>query len=459
MAKLKTKFFCQQCGHEEFKWVGRCPGCGAWNTMVEELVSREAARGGSFTGGIWPDSLAKPQPITEIGLGEEIRLGTGSQELDRVLGGGIVPGSLVLVGGDPGIGKSTLLLQVANAVSRINGPVIYASGEESDRQIGMRAQRLGALGSQLFVLAETNLGMVEGHLSAIKPRVLIVDSIQTVFREEISSAPGSVGQVRECTAHLLRMAKSTGTAIFLVGHVTKEGAIAGPRVLEHMVDTVLYFEGERHNSFRVLRAVKNRFGSTNEIGIFEMTEGGLREVVNPSELFMAQRPKGEAGSVVTVSMEGTRPVLVEIQALVTPTTFGMPRRMTAGVDFNRVVLIAAVLEKRVGLHLGSQDIYVNVAGGVKLSEPAVDLGIAMALASSLRDRPLDPGLAVMGEIGLTGEIRAVSHLEKRVREAAKLGFTSCVVPAANARKLQGKAMQIIGTDSVLQALDEAFGGV
>lgn len=459
MAKLKTKFFCQQCGHEEFKWVGRCPGCGAWNTMVEELVSREAARGGSFTGGIWPDSLAKPQPITEIGLGEEIRLGTGSQELDRVLGGGIVPGSLVLVGGDPGIGKSTLLLQVANAVSRINGPVIYASGEESDRQIGMRAQRLGALGSQLFVLAETNLGMVEGHLAAIKPRVLIVDSIQTVFREEISSAPGSVGQVRECTAHLLRMAKSTGTAIFLVGHVTKEGAIAGPRVLEHMVDTVLYFEGERHNSFRVLRAVKNRFGSTNEIGIFEMTEGGLREVVNPSELFMAQRPKGEAGSVVTVSMEGTRPVLVEIQALVTPTTFGMPRRMTAGVDFNRVVLIAAVLEKRVGLHLGSQDIYVNVAGGVKLSEPAVDLGIAMALASSLRDRPLDPGLAVMGEIGLTGEIRAVSHLEKRVREAAKLGFTSCVVPAANARKLQGKAMQIIGTDSVLQALDEAFGGV
>lgn len=459
MAKLKTKFFCQQCGHEEFKWVGRCPGCGAWNTMVEELVSREAARGGSFTGGIWPDSLAKPQPITEIGLGEEIRLGTGSQELDRVLGGGIVPGSLVLVGGDPGIGKSTLLLQVANAVSRINGPVIYASGEESDRQIGMRAQRLGALGSQLFVLAETNLGMVEGHLSAIKPRVLIVDSIQTVFREEISSAPGSVGQVRECTAHLLRMAKSTGTAIFLVGHVTKEGAIAGPRVLEHMVDTVLYFEGERHNSFRVLRAVKNRFGSTNEIGIFEMTEGGLREVVNPSELFMAQRPKGEAGSVVTVSMEGTRPVLVEIQALVTATTFGMPRRMTAGVDFNRVVLIAAVLEKRVGLHLGSQDIYVNVAGGVKLSEPAVDLGIAMALASSLRDRPLDPGLAVMGEIGLTGEIRAVSHLEKRVREAAKLGFTSCVVPAANARKLQGKAMQIIGTDSVLQALDEAFGGV
>lgn len=459
MAKLKTKFFCQQCGHEEFKWVGRCPGCGAWNTMVEELVSREAARGGSFTGGIWPDSLAKPQPITEIGLGEEIRLGTGSQELDRVLGGGIVPGSLVLVGGDPGIGKSTLLLQVANAVSRINGPVIYASGEESDRQIGMRAQRLGALGSQLFVLAETNLGMVEGHLAAIKPRVLIVDSIQTVFREEISSAPGSVGQVRECTAHLLRMAKSTGTAIFLVGHVTKEGAIAGPRVLEHMVDTVLYFEGERHNSFRVLRAVKNRFGSTNEIGIFEMTEGGLREVVNPSELFMAQRPKGEAGSVVTVSMEGTRPVLVEIQALVTATTFGMPRRMTAGVDFNRVVLIAAVLEKRVGLHLGSQDIYVNVAGGVKLSEPAVDLGIAMALASSLRDRPLDPGLAVMGEIGLTGEIRAVSHLEKRVREAAKLGFTSCVVPAANARKLQGKAMQIIGTDSVLQALDEAFGGV
>jgi DNA repair protein RadA/Sms len=458
MAKLKTKFFCQHCGHEEYKWVGKCPGCGTWNTMVEELVTKEAARANSF-GGSWLENPAKPQPITEIGLAEDARLNTGSRELDRVLGGGIVPGSLVLVGGDPGIGKSTLLLQAANAVSLLNGPVLYATGEESDRQIGMRAQRLGTLASQLFVLAETNLGLIEGHLATIRPRVLIIDSIQTVFREDVSSAPGSVGQVRECTAQLLRMAKNSGTAVFLVGHVTKEGAIAGPRVLEHMVDTVLYFEGERHNSFRVLRAVKNRFGSTNEIGIFEMTEGGLQEVSNPSEMFMAQRPKGEAGSVVTVSLEGTRPVLVEIQALVTPTTFGMPRRMTAGVDFNRVVLIAAVLEKRVGLHLGNQDIYVNVAGGVKLAEPAVDMGIALALASSFKDRSLDPGLVVIGEIGLTGEVRAVSHLEKRVLEVAKLGFTSCIVPAVNTGKIQVKGMQIISTDSVQQALDEAFGGV
>ncbi len=311
----------------------------------------------------------------------------------------------------------------------------------------------------MLILAENNLSIIEGYLATIKPKVVIVDSIQTVFREEISSAPGSVGQVRECAAQLLRIAKSTDTAICLVGHVTKEGALAGPRVLEHMVDTVLYFEGEHHNSFRVLRAVKNRFGSTNEIGIFEMAEDGLREVSNPSEVFMAQRPSGEPGSVVTVSLEGTRPVLVEIQALVTPTVFGMPRRMTTGVDFNRVLLIAAVLEKRAGLHLGSQDIYVNVAGGFKLTEPAVDLGIALALASSLRGRPLDPGLAVMGEVGLTGEIRAVSQLEKRVAEAAKLGFACCLVPAAKAVKMSGGKTKVIGVDSVVQAIEEAFGGV
>lgn len=505
MVKAKTRFFCQQCGHEELRWVGRCPGCNAWNSMVEEHVPGTSPGRGPRGGGRAGDGqqASKPRLLTEIGIGKELRFSTGSRELDRVLGGGIVPGSLVLVGGDPGIGKSTLLLQVAGAVSRLAGdtgavsplpvgsgavrgsigadgsglmgttgcgspgsinggqnrPVIYVSGEESDRQIGLRAQRLGVGGGNLFVLAETNLSSIDAYLTALQPSIMIIDSIQTIYLDGLSSAPGSIGQVRECTGHLLRMAKESGTTIFLVGHVTKEGSIAGPRVLEHMVDTVLYFEGERNNTFRVLRAVKNRFGSTNEIGIFEMGDGGLKEVANPSELFMSQRPKGEAGSVVTVSMEGTRPVLVEIQALVTPTAFGMPRRLTTGVDFNRVVLIAAVLEKRVNLRLGNQDIYVNAAGGVKLAEPAIDLGIALALASSFRDRPLDPGLAVMGEIGLTGEIRAVSQLNQRVKEAGKLGFGRCLVPAFGAVKLREPGVKIISVESVFQAVIEAFGGV
>lgn len=454
MGKIKTKFFCQQCGQESLKWVGKCPGCGEWNTMVEEVAVKERS-----TPGLSAPKGTKPLRLDSISLGEETRWPSGSKELDGVLGGGIVPGSLILVGGDPGIGKSTLLLQTANAISNQGMTVVYASGEESDRQIAMRAQRLDANSGNLYVIAETNLDVIEGYLAALKPGVLIIDSIQTVYREEISSAPGSVGQVRECTAHLLRMAKMSGTAIFLVGHVTKEGSIAGPRVLEHMVDTVLYFEGERNLSFRILRAVKNRFGSTNEIGIFEMTGSGLLEVANPSEMFLSRQPKGEAGSVVTVSMEGTRPVLVELQALVTQTNFGMPRRMTAGVDFNRVVLLSAVLEKRVGLHLGNQDIYVNAAGGVKLTEPAIDLGIALALASSFRDYPLTPGLVVMGEIGLTGEIRGISQPEKRVQEAAKLGFSCCILPAVNQSKLAGCGIATVGVDTLQQALDVAYGGV
>ncbi|HEX3032426.1 MAG TPA: DNA repair protein RadA [Bacillota bacterium] len=454
MGKIKTNYFCQQCGQDTPKWVGKCPGCGAWNTMVEEVVVKERSRN-SVSG----QEPAKPLALDKICFTEEARWSSGGSELDGVLGGGIVPGSLVLVGGDPGIGKSTLLLQMASAISAKGVPVLYASGEESQRQIAMRAGRLGAGSSSLYILAETNLDMVESHMAAIKPRVLIIDSIQTVYREEVASAPGSIGQVRECTAQLLKMAKLTGTAIFLVGHVTKEGAIAGPRVLEHMVDTVLYFEGERNLSFRILRAVKNRFGSTNEIGIFEMTGNGLQEVANPSAIFLAERPAGEPGSAVTVSMEGTRPMLVEIQALVTPTSFGMPRRMTAGVDFNRVVLIAAVLEKRVGLHLGNQDIYVNAAGGVKLTEPAVDLGIALALASSFRDKPLASGIIVMGEIGLTGEIRGVSQTEKRLQEGAKLGFSTAIIPKVNQAKATGFCKQTVAVNSLQQALDAAFGGV
>lgn len=454
MSRIKTKFFCQQCGYESPKWLGRCPGCEAWNSMVEELVnSKAAAQVTGLTSG------SKPQPITEVSLDSEERVSTGINELDRVLGGGLVAGSLVLVGGDPGIGKSTLLLQAAHQVSTIVGRVLYVSGEESVRQTKMRAMRLETLSKELFIITETDLEAIKIYIEEFQPSLVIIDSIQTMNHKDITSAAGSVSQVRECTAQLLVLAKSKGVPVFLVGHVTKEGTIAGPRVIEHMVDTVLYFEGERHQSFRLLRAVKNRFGSTNEIGIFEMREKGLVEVFNPSEMFLSQRPVNASGSVVVSSMEGTRPVLVELQALVCPTAFGTPRRVATGVDYNRVTLIMAVMDKRMGLALGAQDAYINIAGGLKLIEPALDLGIAMALASSFREVPISPYLSVIGEIGLTGEVRSVGQVDKRIREGAKLGFTKFIIPMGNLSQCQEiKGIELIGVETATQALEAALGG-
>ncbi|WP_018131251.1 DNA repair protein RadA [Effusibacillus pohliae] len=450
MAKAKVKFVCQECGYESPKWMGKCPGCNAWNRMVEEMG--RSARAGLPAG--FMNNESKVESIQQIDVSQQPRIRTGSEETNRVLGGGIVPGSLVLVGGDPGIGKSTLLLQTSYQLAVQGLTVLYVSGEESAQQIKLRADRLQLLSPNLFVLPETDLTQIEMHITTVKPDFLVIDSIQTIFHPVIGSTPGSVGQVRECTGHLLRIAKTGGIATFIVGHVTKEGAIAGPRLLEHMVDAVLYFEGERHHSYRILRAVKNRFGSTNEIGIFEMREQGLVEVGNPSELFLSERSHGAPGSAVVASVEGTRPVLVEIQALVSPTAFGTPRRQANGIDHNRVSMIMAVLEKRMGLYLGSQDAYVNVAGGVRLDEPAVDLGMALAIASSFRDTGMSPQEVYIGEVGLAGEIRGVSRIEQRVKEAQKLGFTRCIIPAKNLRGWTPPAgIEVIGVDSIQQAFE------
>ncbi len=455
MAKGKTVFACQECGHESPKWAGKCPGCGAWNTMVEEFVAPAPAHKPGSAPGL--SGGEKPLVISAVEVADAPRFPAGSGELDRVLGGGIVPGSFVLVGGDPGIGKSTLLLQLAARVSAEQGSVLYVSGEESTRQLRLRADRLGTLSNRLFVLSETNLETIEQHTLQMKPVLLIVDSIQTVFRPDLPSAPGSVAQVREGAAQLLRLAKMANIAIFIVGHVTKEGALAGPRVLEHIVDTVLYFEGERHASYRVLRAVKNRFGSTNEIGLFEMRDQGLIDVPNASELFLSQRPLDVAGSVVVPTMEGTRPLLVEVQALVSASTFVTPRRTADGIDLNRVQLLVAVLEKRVGLLLGNHDAYVKVTGGVKIAEPAVDLGLAVALASSFRDQPPDPQTVVIGEVGLAGEVRAVSRIEQRLREAEKMGFRRAVLPQANLKNLTVKTtLDLIGVETVMEGLEAAL---
>jgi DNA repair protein RadA/Sms len=452
MGREKSLFVCQECGHESPKWLGRCPGCEAWNTMVEEPVRQaQAGREGRAGAG------ERPVSIPLVDAEDSPRFASGSGELDRVLGGGIVPGSFTLVGGDPGIGKSTLLLQTASCVAASRGPVLYATGEESARQVRLRADRLGPLEPALYVLAETNLDVIRQHAASIKPSVLIVDSIQTVFRPEVTSAPGSVTQVRECAAELLRLAKADGPAVFVVGHVTKEGSLAGPRVLEHIVDTVLYFEGDRQAQFRVLRAVKNRFGSTNEIGLFEMRDAGLAEVPNASELFLAERPVGASGSVVVPAMEGTRPLLVEVQALVSASTFQMPRRTATGIELTRVQLLVAVLEKRVGLMLGAHDVYVKVTGGVRVDEPAVDLGLAAALASSFRDQAADPGTVLLGEVGLAGEVRSVSRLEHRIREAEKMGFDRAVLPAGNLKGLQLKTqMELVGVETVMEGLEAAL---
>lgn len=448
MAKTKNIYVCQECGYESPKWMGKCPGCNGWSTFVEEIVSPKKQNTVLAL-----DRKYSPVMLENIGTDEEERIRTGSNELDRVLGGGIVKGSLILVGGDPGIGKSTLLLQMCEYIGNKNYKILYASGEESVRQIKMRADRLGVKTKNLLLISETNIDVIEGVIKNASPDLVIIDSIQTVFKEEITSAPGSVSQVREATSSLMRISKGQNISIVIVGHVTKEGSLAGPRVLEHMVDTVLYFEGERHATYRVLRAVKNRFGSTNEIGVFEMQDKGLMEVQNPSELMLAGRPLNVPGSIVTCTMEGTRPMLVEVQALVSFTNFGMPRRTATGIDYNRVVLLMAVLEKRVGMQLISYDSYVNLAGGIKITEPALDLGIIAAIASSFKDQVIDPHMVVFGEVGLTGEVRGISMAEKRIIECSKMGFKSCVIPKANLKDLKSiDGIKIYGVENVNEAL-------
>ncbi|MCH5253860.1 MAG: DNA repair protein RadA [Lachnospiraceae bacterium] len=449
--KITTVFYCQSCGYESSKWMGQCPGCREWNTFVEEKISGKTT--GNGLAAAKGQTAGKPSRLSEITLKEEERISTHMKELDRVLGGGIVPGSLILVGGDPGIGKSTLLLQVCRHMAADNKKVLYVSGEESLKQIKIRANRIGEFGENLFLLCETNLGIIEETIRHLVPDITIIDSIQTMYQEDVSSAPGSVSQVREATNVFLQLAKGMGNSVFLVGHVTKEGTVAGPRVLEHMVDTVLYFEGDRHASYRILRGVKNRFGSTNEIGVFEMQEKGLIEVANPSEFMLDGKPEGASGSIVSCSMEGTRPILFEIQALVCRTNFGIPRRQAIGTDFNRVNLLMAVLEKRAGLQMSDHDAYVNLAGGMKISEPAIDLGIAMAVASSFKNRPIDDKMAAFGEVGLSGEVRAVSMIEQRIQEAVKLGFTTCVIPKVCEKQVKNvKNVNIIGVSSVQDAI-------
>lgn len=448
--KTKTLYSCQKCGYQSAKWLGKCPDCDSWNSLVEEVQFKA----GSAAGDVGLSGV--PVSISEVASEVETRLPCGISEFDRVLGGGLVSGSLVLIGGDPGIGKSTLLLQVMNLLAKSVGNVLYVSGEESAQQTRLRGSRMGINEKELYLLAETSLEKIITHVHRLKPHALVVDSIQTMFSSALESAPGSVSQVRESAGRLMTLAKGSGTPVFLVGHVTKDGAIAGPRVLEHMVDTVLYFEGDAGHPFRILRAVKNRFGSTNEIGVFEMKEGGLREVKNPSELFLSERPFGVSGSVVVATLEGSRPLLVELQALVTGSPFGVPRRTTIGVDHNRLALLVAVLEKKVGLNLAGQDIFLNVAGGVKLNEPAADLGMVVAVASSHLDKTINPHCMVLGEVGLAGEVRGITQPEKRVNEAAKLGFDRCILPAGSVKQVKAKGIELVGVNSVEEALERLF---
>ena len=436
VAKKKTVYVCQDCGYDAPKWLGRCPGCGAWNTMVEEVIKPETKGSGLRLG---LSDAAAPQPIGEVTVEDLPRFLTGSPEMDRVLGGGIIPGSMVLIVGDPGVGKSTLTLRVCANVAREKRRVLYVTGEESTRQVRMRADRLQAIAEELLVVSETNLETIEQHILRSKPELVVIDSIQTVFRPDVQSAPGSVSQVRECSVELLRIAKTNGIAAFVVGHVTKDGTLAGPRVLEHIVDTVLYFEGERNAEFRVLRAVKNRFGSTNEIGLFEMRDVGLVDVPDASKLFLSEREE-DSGTVIIPTVEGTRPLLVELQALVAQTPYVPPRRTSDSVDIKRIQLLLAVLEKRVHLSIGACDVYVKVAGGIRIDEPAADLGICVAMASSFANRQLLPKTILFGEVGLSGEVRAVSQAESRIREAAKLGFRNVILPKKNCDQLQGESL-------------------
>jgi DNA repair protein RadA/Sms len=449
-----TVFVCQDCGYQTPKWMGKCPDCGKWETLVEQVVEKSRQGGTTLRHSIIHND---PVPMNSIQLDDDNRMLTGINEFDRVLGGGLVYGSLVLIGGDPGIGKSTLMLQALNGLALSHHRVLYVSGEESVNQISLRSKRLGTSSSELYVVSEVELEAVFQMVDKLKPQVLVIDSIQTMFNSDLSSPPGSVSQVREAAMRLMIMAKKSNIPTFLVGHVTKEGAIAGPRLLEHMVDTVLYFEGDRNHMFRILRAVKNRFGSTNEIGVFEMKERGLDEVPNPSALFLSEMPENAPGSVVTASMEGTRTILVELQSLVASTSFGTPRRTVLGLDHNRVALLAAVLEKKIGMHLMNHDIFMNVAGGVKIDEPAVDLAIAAGIASAFLDRPIPGESVVMGEIGLTGEVRAISHLETRVSEIIKMGFKRCIVPESNfKRMIIPEGITLIGVKTLGETMEYLF---
>lgn len=452
--KKETVFICQHCGHKVGKWLGKCPECGEWNSLVEEkaLTSR---RSGSRNGFKLRDVSAVA--FTEIESQDDVRISSGVTEFDRVLGGGIVPGTLVLIGGDPGIGKSTLLLQVADKLSHAGALVLYVSGEESERQIKLRGERLAVEAKNVYLLPETNLENVINEIERLKPGAIIVDSIQTVFSSAIESAPGSVSQVREVAHQFLMLAKNRGVPIFLIGHITKEGSIAGPKILEHIVDTVLYFEGERHHNHRIVRAVKNRFGAANEVGVFEMTGAGLMPVANPSQMFLQERPQNVAGSIVNACMEGTRPLLVEIQALVSGTKYGTGKRMTQGLDQNRVALLIAMLEKRAGLQLTGDDVFVNIAGGLEVDEPAADLGVVTAIVSSFKNMTVDPQTAVFGEIGLTGEVRGAMQASVRAREAQALGFKKIVMPASNVAGLERLlGVRVVGVRSVDEALDELF---
>ncbi len=452
MAKARTKYVCRSCGYETVKWLGRCPDCGSFNTFDEEIIASPVKVRGA---GI--QSSLKPQRLNEIKPVSEGRTTTGMGELDRVLGGGLVEGSLTLIGGDPGIGKSTLLLQICSELSRQGKSVLYVSGEESPHQIKLRADRLGVSSESIKILSETNITQIDSVIMNEKPDFLIIDSIQTMYTEEASSAPGSVTQVRETTAKLMNISKVRGISVIIVGHVTKEGSIAGPRVLEHMVDTVLYFEGDKTAAYRILRAVKNRFGGTNEIGVFEMTGEGLKEILNPSAYILSDRPVGVPGSVVTCSIEGTRPLLIEVQSLVSYTSFNMPRRMSTGTDFNRTAIIIAVLEKRAGLQLSSYDSYINLTGGIRVTEPSIDAAIAAAIASSYSNVPIAEDMLIFGEIGLTGELRAVTEAKKRVQEAQKMGFRTCIVPKANLKEAQSVGgIRVTGVHSVEELLEKAL---
>jgi DNA repair protein RadA/Sms len=456
MAKTKTHFVCQSCGYQMPKWLGRCPGCQEWNTFVEERIIEEKQPERDLLG---LESSAIPVPLTEITGEEKERLTIGMGEFDRVLGGGIVLGSLVLVGGDPGIGKSTLLLQAMNQLASSGASVLYVSGEESLQQTKMRANRLGVASAHLFVVSETSLEKILQDIQSLRPSAVVVDSIQTIYSSDLPSTPGSIGQVREASSRLLYLAKHLGIPIFLIGHVTKEGFIAGPKVLEHMVDTVLYIEGDANQAFRILRAVKNRFGSTNEIGVFEMKDSGLVEVANPSEYFLSERVQHASGSVVMPCIEGSRPILIELQALVVPTHFGAPRRTAQGVDGSRISLMAAVMEKRLGFPLLSHDIFVNIAGGMKVEEPGVDLGIIASIASSFRDKLIDPETVVFGEVGLGGEVRGISQPEVRVKESSRLGFKRCLLPKQNQDKMKGiKGIELIGVRTIQEATKILFSG-
>ena len=455
MAKIKTKYVCQNCGYETAKWLGKCPECTKWNTFVEEIDDKSVKKE-TF---IVDKSSSKPVTINSIRSKGEERFSTRINELDRVLGGGVVKGSLVLVGGDPGIGKSTMLIQVSSNVAESGKKVLYITGEESESQIKMRAQRLGINSNNLYIFAENNLSLIEAQLDKIDPEMIILDSIQTVYNPEIASAPGTVSQIKEGTSKFMKIAKKMGISTFLVGHVTKEGSLAGPKLLEHMVDTVLYFEGERYNTYRLVRAVKNRFGSTNELGVFEMRDTGLEELENPSKVLISEKPKDVSGSVIISTVEGTRPMLIELQALVSPTSFGIPKRTSTGVDYNRVAMLLAVLEKRVGLQIQNQDVYLNIVGGIKINEPSIDLGIAIAVASSFKNIAIDENIAVTGEVGLTGEIRAVSFIEKRIAECKKLGFKQIVIPKSNYELAKDtKGIKILPAENLRQAINIVLGG-